>query len=93
MELRPVSMDFRYGESFGGQPSWDYETLLVEVMRGDPTLYIRQDAVEASWAAVDPILKVWGNERFDFPNYAAGTWGPKAADEMLARRGHAWRNA
>jgi glucose-6-phosphate 1-dehydrogenase len=92
MKLRPVSMDFSYGQSFGTRQSWDYETLLVEVMRGDSTLYIRQDAVEAGWAAVDPILKVWANERFDFPNYAAGTWGPKAADDMLARRGHAWRN-
>ncbi len=93
MKLRPVSMDFRYGESFGSPQSWDYETLLVEVMRGDPTLYIRQDAVEAGWAAVDPILKTWANERSKFPNYPAGTWGPKAADEMLARRGHTWRNA
>ncbi len=93
MKLRPVSMDFSYGGSFGARQSWDYETLLAEVMRGDSTLYIRQDAVEASWAAIDPILKVWANERFDFPNYAAGTWGPAAADEMLARHGHVWRNA
>jgi len=92
MKLRPVSMDFHYGQSFGSRQSWDYETLLVDAMRGDPALYIRQDAIEASWAAVDPILKVWADERFDFPNYPAGTWGPKAADEMLARRGHAWRN-
>ena len=47
--------------------------------------------VEASWAVVEPIMQVWGERKFDFPNYAAGTWGPKAADEMLARHGHAWR--
>jgi glucose-6-phosphate 1-dehydrogenase len=47
--------------------------------------------VEASWAVVEPIMQVWGERKFDFPNYAAGTWGPKAADDMLARHGHAWR--
>jgi glucose-6-phosphate 1-dehydrogenase len=93
MLLRPVSMDFSYGASFGAREPDAYETLLVDAMRGDPTLYIRQDAVEASWAAVEPILNVWRDGKFDFPNYAAGTWGPAAADEMLARRGHVWRNA
>jgi glucose-6-phosphate 1-dehydrogenase len=91
MRLRPVSMDFNYGAS-GGAGAWDYETLLLDAMAGDSTLYIRQDAVEASWTAVQPILDVWSGKRFDFPNYAAGTWGPAAADEMLARRGHVWRN-
>jgi glucose-6-phosphate 1-dehydrogenase len=47
--------------------------------------------VEASWSVVEPILGVWQEQKFNFPNYAAGTWGPKQADEMLARRGHAWR--
>jgi glucose-6-phosphate 1-dehydrogenase len=92
MTLRPVSMDFNYGESFGSRQSWDYETLLVDAMLGDPMLYTRQDAVEASWAAVQPILDVWSTQRFDFPNYPAGSWGPVAADEMLARHGHVWRN-
>ncbi len=93
MRLRPVSMDFNYGASLGAREPDAYETLLVDAMRGDPTLYIRQDAVEASWAVVQPILDVWRDRKFDFPNYPAGTWGPAAADEMLARRGHAWRNA
>ncbi len=92
MSLRPVAMDFDYGKTFGEPPPEAYDTLLLDVMLGDPTLYIRQDAVEASWAVVDPVLKAWSATRFDFPNYAAGTWGPRAADEMLARRGHAWRN-
>ena len=92
MKLRPVSMDFSYGSSFGVRTPSAYETLLVDAMTGDPTLYTRQDMVEASWAAVDPILNTWGEKKHpDFPNYPAGTWGPKAADEMLARRGHAWR--
>jgi glucose-6-phosphate 1-dehydrogenase len=92
MRLRPVSMDFNYGASFGAREPEAYETLLLDAMRGDSTLYIRQDAVEASWAVVEPVLEVWQNQKFEFPNYPAGTWGPAAADQMLARRGHAWRN-
>ncbi len=91
MKLRPVSMDFSYGSSFGERTPTAYETLLVDVLVGDSTLYTRQDMVEASWKAVQPILDVWGGTKFKFPNYAAGTWGPKSADEMLARRGHVWR--
>jgi glucose-6-phosphate 1-dehydrogenase len=91
MQLRPVSMDFNYGSSFGERSPSAYETLLLDAMIGDPTLYTRQDMVEASWAAVEPILEAWRNTTFDFPNYAAGTWGPAAADEMLERQGHRWR--
>jgi glucose-6-phosphate 1-dehydrogenase len=91
MRLRPVSMDFNYGSSFGERTPSAYETLLVDAMAGDPTLYTRQDMVEASWRAVEPILEVWHNTKFEFPNYPAGTWGPKASDEMLARNGHTWR--
>lgn len=91
MQLRPVSMDFNYGASFGERSPTAYETLLLDAVAGDSTLYTRQDMVEASWQAVQPILDVWGNTKFDFPNYDAGTWGPKASDEMLARRGHVWR--
>jgi glucose-6-phosphate 1-dehydrogenase len=91
MKLRPVSMDFNYGSSFGERSPTAYETLLLDAMIGDATLYTRQDMVEASWGAVEPILNVWQNQKFEFPNYAAGTWGPKAADDMLARYGHTWR--
>jgi glucose-6-phosphate 1-dehydrogenase len=91
MTLRPVSMDFNYGSSFGERSPTAYETLLLDAIIGDATLYTRQDMVEANWAVVDAIQHVWSNTKFDFPNYAAGTWGPKAADEMLARRGHVWR--
>jgi glucose-6-phosphate 1-dehydrogenase len=91
MRVRPVSMDFNYGSSFGERTPTAYETLLVDAMAGDPTLYTRQDMVDASWQIVQPILDVWGNSKFDFPNYPAGTWGPKASDEMLARQGHVWR--
>ena len=91
MRLRPVSMDFNYGTSFGARTPTAYETLLVDVMAGDSTLYTRQDMVEASWKVVQPIMNVWGNTKFDFPNYDAGSWGPRAAEEMLGRHGHQWR--
>ena len=92
MRLRPVSMDFNYGSSFGERSPTAYETLLVDAMKGDPMLYTRQDMVEASWRAVQPILDDWSVRKFDFPNYEPGSWGPAAADEMLARNGHRWRN-
>jgi len=92
MRLRPVSMDFNYGSSFGERSPSAYETLLVDAMTGDPTLYTRQDMVEASWRVVQPILDNWGGRKFDFPNYEPGTWGPAASDEMLERNGHRWRN-
>jgi glucose-6-phosphate 1-dehydrogenase len=91
MQLRPVSMDFNYGSSFGERSPSAYETLLLDALIGDATLYTRQDMVEASWAVVEPIQDLWRETHFDFPNYPAGTWGPAAADEMLAQRGHAWR--
>lgn len=91
MTLRPVSMDFNYGASFGERSPSAYETLLLDAIIGDATLYTRQDMVEASWRAVQPILDSWSAQKFSFPNYAAGTWGPAAADAMLARRGHVWR--
>jgi glucose-6-phosphate 1-dehydrogenase len=91
MTLRPVSMDFNYGSSFGERTPSAYETLLLDALIGDATLYTRQDMVEASWTVVEPIQKVWRGCNHNLPNYAAGTWGPAAANEMLARRGHTWR--
>src|SRR5438270_2588014 len=91
MKLRPVSMDFSYGSSFGERSPSAYETLLLDAIIGDATLYTRQDMVEASWAVVEPIQRVWRSTKFNFPNYPSGSWGPAAADQMLARRGHVWR--
>jgi glucose-6-phosphate 1-dehydrogenase len=91
MNLRPVSMDFNYGTSFGERSPEAYETLLLDAMIGDATLYTRQDMVEASWQVVEPIQHAWDNTKFNFPKYPAGAWGPQEADEMLARRGHCWR--
>jgi glucose-6-phosphate 1-dehydrogenase len=92
MRLRPVSMDFNYGASFGERSPSAYETLLMDAMIGDATLYTRQDMVEASWRVVEPILENWPSRKFQFPNYEPGSWGPTDADAMLARLGHRWRN-
>ncbi len=91
MKLRPVSMDFNYGSSFGERSPSAYETLLLDAMIGDATLYTRQDMVEASWQVVEPIETVWRDDRHEPAPYEAGSWGPAQADEMLARRGHVWR--
>ena len=92
MLLRPVEMRFRYRESFAMPSPGAYETLLWDVMNNDPTLFMRADQIEAAWRFLMPVLEVWANSRpRNFPNYAAGTWGPKAADELIGRDGHAWR--
>jgi glucose-6-phosphate 1-dehydrogenase len=91
MKIRPVTMDFNYGTSFGVRSPSAYETLLLDALDGDATLYTRQDMVEASWGVVEPVMQCWAENRSDFPNYAVGTWGPAASDAMLAKRGHAWR--
>jgi glucose-6-phosphate 1-dehydrogenase len=92
MHVRPVSMDFKYGASFGGRSPSAYETLLVDAMIGDATLYTRQDMVEASWRVVEPILHVWESPGFRVPKYEPGTWGPPEAEKMLERQGRHWRN-
>jgi glucose-6-phosphate 1-dehydrogenase len=91
MRLRPVTMDFNYGTSFGTRSPSAYETLLLDALQGDATLYTRQDMVDASWGVVAPVMAHWEACRHEFPNYDAGTWGPAASDRMLARRGHVWR--
>ena len=92
MRLRPVSMDFMYNASFGQRSPSAYETLLVDAMTGDATLYTRQDMVEASWSVVQPILEQWKTDRFEVASYEPGSWGPKEADLMLGRMGYRWRN-
>ncbi|MGB7630770.1 MAG: glucose-6-phosphate dehydrogenase [Candidatus Deferrimicrobium sp.] len=92
MLLRPVEMRFTYQDSFSVPSPYAYETLLWDVMNNDPTLFMRADQVEAAWGLLMPVLEVWAKTiPRDFPNYAAGSWGPKAADALLAREGHAWR--
>ena len=92
-QLRDVRMDFYYKTAFGGAPGEAYETLLIDAMRGDSTLFNRKDEVEAAWSLITPILEYWQNTApTDFPNYAAGTWGPSAANDLLARDGRQWHN-
>lgn len=91
LRLRPVDMRFSYREAFN-MPSPDaYETLLHDVMTGDATLFMRADQVEAAWRMLMPVLEVWAdNPPNDFPNYAAGTWGPESAEALVAVDGNSW---
>lgn len=91
MRVRWVNMDFRYGSSFGVKPPEAYERLLLDCMLGDSTLYARRDMVERGWEIVAPILEAWKKPATDFPNYEAGSWGPRAAFELIERDGRQWR--
>ena len=91
LHLGTVDMRFAYKDYFGERPSTGYERLLYDCMTGDATLFQRADMVEAGWAVVAPILDVWkALPPRDFPNYAAGSWGPKEAEDLMARNGRAW---
>lgn len=90
MQLRPVDMRFNYRESFAAPSPDAYETLLWDVMKNDATLFMRADQVEAAWQLLMPVLDVWAvAPPNDFPNYAAGTWGPEETQGLLAY-GHNW---
>jgi glucose-6-phosphate 1-dehydrogenase len=93
IRTRSVAMDFRYEEAFGPVTHSAYETLLLDGMAGDATLFARHDEIEAAWAVVDPINAAWEKRPpDDFPNYAAGTWGPAKADALIGASGGRWRN-
>ncbi len=93
MKMDEVRMHFDYAERFGATPATGYETLVYDCMCGDPTLFHRADGVDAAWRIVQPVLDVWkALPTRHFPNYAAGSWGPEDADELLTRTGRAWRN-
>ena len=86
-----VKMDFSYAESFGKSSANGYERLLLDAMLGDGTLFAEREGVETTWALMTPVLEAWKSQQKDFPNYAAGSWGPEEADQLLARDGRAWR--
>lgn len=93
IQIRPVRMHFSYDTEFGAYTPEAYERLLLEAIAGDATLFIRRDEVETAWGIVDPIRTAWDeNPLTDREFYAAGTWGPTAADELLSQHGRAWRN-
>jgi glucose-6-phosphate 1-dehydrogenase len=90
MEVRDVSMDFAYGESFMESSPEAYERLLLDVLIGDPPLFPHQREVELSWRILDPIEEFWAKQGPP-EDYSSGTWGPQSADAMIARDGRAWR--
>ncbi|HEY1801965.1 MAG TPA: glucose-6-phosphate dehydrogenase [Terriglobales bacterium] len=93
MRLGAVDMNFEYADYFGTQPSTGYERLLHDCMIGDQTLFQRADMVEAGWSVVSPVLDVWkALPPRNFPNYSAGSWGPKESEELLERDDRHWRN-
>jgi len=91
MTIRPVHMDFSYGGAFRSGLPEAYERLVLDCMLGDATLFTRADEVEEQWELVDSLVAGWRRGRPSFPNYAAGSWGPAAADELLHRDGRSWR--
>jgi glucose-6-phosphate 1-dehydrogenase len=90
MKLRPVNMEFLYGTAFLSQSPEAYERLIMDAMRGDATLFTRDDEVEAQWRIIDPILGSWAASSDPVPQYEAGTDGPVEADELMSE-GHRWR--
>ena len=92
VDIRNVTMDFTYGSAFQVDSPDAYETLILDALLGDASLFTRADEVEEAWSIVDPIIHAWAEEGApDFPNYEAGSWGPEAADDLLAREGRRWR--
>jgi glucose-6-phosphate 1-dehydrogenase len=92
LDIRPVTMDFTYGTAFSTDAPDAYETLILDAMLGDQSLFTRADEVEAAWSIVTPIHDAWLDQPAPaFPNYGAGSWGPEDADELLERDGRHWR--
>jgi glucose-6-phosphate 1-dehydrogenase len=91
MTIRTVHMDFLYGGAFRTGMPEAYERLILDCMVGDATLFTRADEIEEQWLLVDAIVAAWQRDRPGFPNYAAGTWGPPSADDLIQRDGRFWR--
>lgn len=93
MKIKSVVMDFDYVKEFKTEPPQAYSTLILDAMRGDQTLFKHRDEIERAWTIVQPVLDFWGAlPQKDLPNYAAGTWGPKAANDLMEREGRHWHN-
>jgi glucose-6-phosphate 1-dehydrogenase len=90
-QIHPVTMDFNYKEAFQQALPEAYERLLLDVLRGDSTLFMRSDELEAAWQFVTPVLEYWENNKITPEPYRAGTWGPRVADTMMISDGRAWR--
>lgn len=93
VDLAAVKMDFRYNDSFPKEPNVGYETLIYDVMIGDPTLFMRADMVEQTWRIVQPVLDAWARDRAaELPSYPGGSSGPSEADALLASDNRRWRS-
>jgi glucose-6-phosphate 1-dehydrogenase len=93
-QLYPVNMGFNYEKDLQGEVHFPlpYERLLLDCMKGDQTLFARQDSIEAMWAVVDPIIERWENTAApEFPNYTSGSWGPEQADTLMQNDGRRWK--
>lgn len=90
-QIHPVEMDFKYQSAFATSLPEAYERLLLDVLRGDSTLFMRNDELEAAWRFVTPVLEAWEKDEFAPEPYPAGTWGPPGSDELLRRAGRQWR--
>ena len=91
MMLHPVDMQFNYDQSYTSGTPEAYETLLLDIMQGDSTLFMRADQVEAAWKALMPVINAWdANPSVNFPNYEAGMQGPEDAEALIAKDGHSW---
>ncbi|GAB7051867.1 glucose-6-phosphate dehydrogenase [Catenuloplanes indicus] len=91
--VRSATMEFSYGGAFREESPEAYERLLLDALKGDPTLFIRSDEVEQCWRIVDPILQTWAEDRTPVPLYEAASWGPAEADRLLERDGRTWHNS
>jgi len=89
-ELRPVSLNLSFAETFGVRYPDAYERLLMEVLRGNTALFMRRDEVEEAWQRIDGIIESWDISKKKVESYVAGTWGPTASSMMLDRDGRAW---
>lgn len=91
MTLNTIDMVFNYEDAYGRETPEAYETLLLDTIEGDQTLFMRSDQVEAAWALLMPVLRSWHSKpSLDFPNYSAGSWGPELAEALIARDGFHW---
>jgi glucose-6-phosphate 1-dehydrogenase len=92
VDVRSVNMDFTYGSAFSVDSPDAYETLILDALLGDAALFTRSDEVEKAWGIVTPVIEAWADEPPPtFPDYAAGSWGPEAADALLRGDGRRWR--
>ncbi len=91
MRLGTVDLQFSYKTAFKASPPDAYENLLLDVMRGDPTLFMRADQIEAAWSIITPVLDTWSSQPLEEAElYPAGTWGPEAANALVAQEGRYW---